>query len=368
MNTRRMVVPAAEEIIGSYFPVLDHGFLAFLDYMGGDLAIEQAARCSYTIGSEVRDIKETRRLIRYLFRHRHCYRGDMAVLTMRGWVRWDECGGEETFLVPHPVSRKLVPERLHVEMFDCDEHLLTMENQRMSFAVTNDHRMFFRRRNHDNFVVERAGSMSQWGHFDPLLGYEHVSPDGPIDSNYAMIGFILGDGSWAPSGRQVFFHLRKQRKKDYLLNLVAGLEWACHCVARPSTTYSDATCFTISLPDNWNPIGLMRAGKSHTKAFDLNVLQSLDHDAIRGLFDGLINSDGSLKADRPQVQYSSESEHLIRLFEALAAFMGLDAHADRGGDRLPIGRAVRPWRPDPNTSARPIIEARSTVPLPARDF
>jgi thymidylate synthase (FAD) len=71
MDTGRIVIPEAEEILGKYFPVLDHGFVALIDYMGGDLAIERAARCSYTIGPEVRDIGETRRLIRYLFRHEH---------------------------------------------------------------------------------------------------------------------------------------------------------------------------------------------------------------------------------------------------------------------------------------------------------
>jgi thymidylate synthase (FAD) len=71
MNTKRVVVPDAEEILGAYFPVLDHGFVSLLDYMGGDVAIERAARCSYTIGQEVRSIDQTKNLIRYLFRHRH---------------------------------------------------------------------------------------------------------------------------------------------------------------------------------------------------------------------------------------------------------------------------------------------------------
>jgi thymidylate synthase (FAD) len=71
MDTNRIVVPEAEEILGGYFPVLDYGFVALIDYMGGDLAIERAARGSYNVGHEVRDIKDTKRLIRYLFRHHH---------------------------------------------------------------------------------------------------------------------------------------------------------------------------------------------------------------------------------------------------------------------------------------------------------
>src|SRR5690606_12568055 len=46
-NTRRPIAPAAEEILGTYFPVLDHGFVALVDYMGTDACIERAARVSY---------------------------------------------------------------------------------------------------------------------------------------------------------------------------------------------------------------------------------------------------------------------------------------------------------------------------------
>lgn len=71
METQRLVVPAAEEILNRYFPVLDHGFVALVDYMGGDKSIERFARTSYTVGSEVRSMRKTRDLLRYLFRKRH---------------------------------------------------------------------------------------------------------------------------------------------------------------------------------------------------------------------------------------------------------------------------------------------------------
>jgi thymidylate synthase (FAD) len=65
----KIIVPEAEEIIDKYFPVLDHGFVALVDYMGGDQSIERAARVSY--GSGTRSVSDTRGLIRYLFRHKH---------------------------------------------------------------------------------------------------------------------------------------------------------------------------------------------------------------------------------------------------------------------------------------------------------
>lgn len=52
-----------------YVPVLDHGFVGLVDYMGNDNAIVQAARVSY--GSGTKSVNTDRGLIRYLMRHEH---------------------------------------------------------------------------------------------------------------------------------------------------------------------------------------------------------------------------------------------------------------------------------------------------------
>lgn len=61
-----------------YFPVLDHGFVALIDFMGDDDAIVQAARSSYGPGTKSRS--DSRALIRYLRRHRHTTPFEMGEL------------------------------------------------------------------------------------------------------------------------------------------------------------------------------------------------------------------------------------------------------------------------------------------------
>jgi thymidylate synthase (FAD) len=78
MDTRRPTTPAADEILGGYFPVLDHGFVALVDYMGSDEDVERAARVSY--GHGTRRTSQTRGLIRYLRRHRHTTPSEMVEL------------------------------------------------------------------------------------------------------------------------------------------------------------------------------------------------------------------------------------------------------------------------------------------------
>jgi len=93
-ETKRPTSAAAEEILGLYFPVLDHGFVSLNDYMGTDECIERAARVSYGYGT--RKQSQTRGLLRYLRRHKHTTPSEMVELKFhccmpifiaRQWIR-----------------------------------------------------------------------------------------------------------------------------------------------------------------------------------------------------------------------------------------------------------------------------------------
>ncbi len=92
--TRRPTVPALEALLFQAIPVLDHGFVRVVDYMGDDAAIVQAARVSY--GRGTRAANEDRGLIRYLMRHRHSTPFEMCeikfhvklpIFVARQWIR-----------------------------------------------------------------------------------------------------------------------------------------------------------------------------------------------------------------------------------------------------------------------------------------
>lgn len=86
--------PGADAILDQYYPVLDHGFLALVDYMGNDEAIEHAARVSYGKGTRAKS--KTRDLIRYLYRKQHTtpfemcemkFHMAMPIFVARQWIR-----------------------------------------------------------------------------------------------------------------------------------------------------------------------------------------------------------------------------------------------------------------------------------------
>jgi len=92
--TRRACAPALEEILYQATPVLDHGFVRVIDYMGDDGAIVQAARVSY--GRGTRKVSEDKGLITYLMRHRHTtpfemceikYHIKLPIFVARQWIR-----------------------------------------------------------------------------------------------------------------------------------------------------------------------------------------------------------------------------------------------------------------------------------------
>ncbi len=93
-ETHRPTVPALEAMLFTPLPVLDHGFIRVIDYMGDDAAVVQAARVSY--GRGTRKLSEDVQLIRYLMRHWHStpfemcaikYHVKLPIFVARQWIR-----------------------------------------------------------------------------------------------------------------------------------------------------------------------------------------------------------------------------------------------------------------------------------------
>jgi thymidylate synthase (FAD) len=93
-KTARPTVAAMEALLQQPFPVLDHGFIRVVDYMGDDTSIVQAARVSYGRGTKKKS--EDAALIRYLMRHNHSTPFEMCeiklhvklpIFVARQWIR-----------------------------------------------------------------------------------------------------------------------------------------------------------------------------------------------------------------------------------------------------------------------------------------
>ncbi|TCM84567.1 FAD-dependent thymidylate synthase [Rhodovulum steppense] len=92
--TLRATAPGMENRLYTAHPVLDHGLIRVIDYMGDDAAICQAARVSY--GTGTKSVSNDEGLIRYLMRHWHSTPFEMCevkfhvklpVFVARQWIR-----------------------------------------------------------------------------------------------------------------------------------------------------------------------------------------------------------------------------------------------------------------------------------------
>ena len=93
-NTKRVTAPKLEEILYEALPILDHGFIRVIDYMGNDNSIVQAARVSY--GKGTKKVNTDAGLIKYLMRHWHStpfemceikYHVKLPIFIARQWIR-----------------------------------------------------------------------------------------------------------------------------------------------------------------------------------------------------------------------------------------------------------------------------------------
>lgn len=93
-ETYRVVSPELESVLYEPLPVLDHGFIRVVDYMGNDASIVQAARVSY--GTGTKQVSQDRGLINYLMRHWHTTPFEMCeikfhiklpIFIARQWIR-----------------------------------------------------------------------------------------------------------------------------------------------------------------------------------------------------------------------------------------------------------------------------------------
>jgi thymidylate synthase (FAD) len=93
-TTKRVTSTELEKILYEAIPVLDHGFIRVIDYMGDDTSIVQSARVSY--GKGTKKVSTDEGLIKYLMRHWHStpfemceikYHVKLPIFIARQWIR-----------------------------------------------------------------------------------------------------------------------------------------------------------------------------------------------------------------------------------------------------------------------------------------
>ena len=158
-QTLRATVPGIEAHLYTAHPVLDHGLIRVIDYMGDDAAITQAARVSYGRGTKA--VSNDEGLIRYLMRHWHSTPFEMCeikfhvklpVFVARQWIRHRTANVNEysarysildrEFYIPAPehlAAQSTVNNQGRGEVLEGDEAARVLDILRDDAARAYDH-------------------------------------------------------------------------------------------------------------------------------------------------------------------------------------------------------------------------------------
>lgn len=320
--------------LGHTINVLDHGYVRLIDFMGSDQRIVESARISYK--SKSKGVEQDKKLLHYLYKHRHCYHPNMEVLTAFGWKKWFDCKDYEYFVIPNPKDKTYSIEYLKVLRYNVENEIMEgFKNSRMSYLVTPEHKMWFAPKsplvNKDGgYNLIEACKINGWGHFEPASNY-FFSSENILDPKFQLIGFYLGDG-FQYSKNIIAFRLVKQRKIEYLEAILNLLKIPFLKNGR-NLTSSQKQIWEFKIEKKYLTFADLYIDfslKASDKYFNERELLQLTPSEKMSLLDGLINSDGSIKKDRPQIEFVSMSERLANLVETLASFFNYDAHKARG--------------------------------------
>ncbi len=158
-QTLRAVSEGMEAHLYRAHPLLDHGFVRVIDYMGDDAAIVQAARVSY--GAGTRHVQNDDGLIRYLMRHWHSTPFEMCevklhvklpVFVARQWIRHRTANVNEysarysildrEFYIPDPsqlAAQSSVNNQGRGEVLSGEESLRVLEMLKSDANTAYDH-------------------------------------------------------------------------------------------------------------------------------------------------------------------------------------------------------------------------------------
>ena len=170
--TLRAVSEGAEKHLYTVHPVLDHGFVRLIDYMGDDAAICQAARVSY--GKGTKSVQNDEGLIRYLMRHWHSTPFEMCeiklhvklpVFVARQWIRHRTANVNE-----YSARYSILDREFYIPQVEQLAAQSTINNQGRGAALTADESARV-------LEILKGDAAQTYDHYAEMIGEEDAKGD-----------------------------------------------------------------------------------------------------------------------------------------------------------------------------------------------
>ena len=234
----------------------------------------------------------------------HCFTEGTEILTNDGWKFFEDLNTTELVASINIDTGEFNGFEKPVSYIEEDYHgkVYIYKDDNIDISVTPNHKLlglsvsksFDRQRDYDTLeIIEPGKYISDTKTLGEREMIMFSAPKPTIFTNSIeynkgrLLGFFLGDGSakYTPS---IHFRLKKQRKVDYLMEIVTELQL-------PYSSYVDSN--KVHNIEVIQPNYTIYYDEDRNKRIPDYVLKEIIHniDFVKGLFDGLKNSDGSVK-------------------------------------------------------------------------
>ena len=300
----------------------------------GQILVETAGRTCYMSFEKPRPGGNKAYLNHIMEVGHGCYDSETEVLTFNGWKKWPDVTKDDKLATMDPETGILVyyePKRLI--KYKYKGNMYRVDSQHVDLLVTPDHKMYVCK------TTTKEGRKKENYSLIPALELGHVSHaykknctgsadtnenwiDGPTRDEMSLLGFAIGDGSiTGRSKNQIKFHLRRERKIKWLKALVSRISHLGYSVESKN---DDKYIVNISTSSVINNLFSDIYSENKEKQIPDSVFIKANREGLEGLYDGLIESDGSVSPTA--ITYDTTSQKLIGQFQQLCLHIGLSAN------------------------------------------
>lgn len=286
--------------------------------------IEQAGRVCYKSEDKITETS-AKEFVDRMIASKHCYTGSTEILTEKGWIRFDSYNGEKVATVDalNNFNGFETPYRIIRHQYTGNFYFYPS----LGIEVTDGHRMyglfgesrnnFYNNESYIPFVcgdsyIDNNGRKKTLGE-RMFKSPKHCNRLNVTDPFGELIGFWLGDGCYnVQTINKLVFHLKKQRKIEYLKTLCEELGYE----------------FEVG-KGNYYRICSSQIGAKFNSLFYKDGNKYIPKDyandnpiMIHSIIQGLINSDGSHGINTRTITFTSTSWNIIDWINKWATVAG----------------------------------------------
>lgn len=297
--------------------------------------IEKIGRIPYKSENKIsEDGESAKKFVKMLIDKDHCFDEETEILTLSGWKKYYELQDNDLYATLNNNGVvEYLPKNKYIE-YEYTGDMIEVDSPFVDLLVTNEHNMYVcitttkEGRKKQKYELVKAKDLVNKSH-SYIKNSNGISFDGcniPLNI-IKLIGFSIGDGNIY--NNNLTFHLGKQRKISFLLNILN----------EENITFSELDkndgykTFRIGLStDNviMKYINLFKKiyNDNKEKVIPLELIQNMNKEESLALLSGLLESDGS-NNNYNSKYFCTTSKILADQFQQLALHSGYSSNYEK---------------------------------------